>query len=121
MSLLVLYHNPKCSKSRSALEILRDREIDHQVVEYLKTPLERADLGVILDALGTSPADLVRKDGHFDELGLDAADYTERTAVIDILLEHPRLMQRPIALREDRAVIGRPPERVLELADQAPS
>ncbi|MBW2233136.1 MAG: arsenate reductase (glutaredoxin) [Deltaproteobacteria bacterium] len=115
MGAVVLYHNPKCSKSRGALEILRARGGELEVVEYLSTPLQRADLEAILDRLPDPPAELVRKDAHFGELGLNADDYTERNAVVEILLEHPRLMQRPVAVRDDRAVIGRPSERVLEL------
>lgn len=113
-----LYHNPACSKSRGALELLRERGAEFEIVEYLKAPLEREALGEVLDALGGDPGDLVRKDKRFRELGLDAARYGEgatREDVIALLLEHPALMSRPIALRDGRAVVGRPPERVLEL------
>jgi arsenate reductase len=112
---LVLYHNPGCSKSRGALEILRDRDADFETVEYLEQPLDRAALTQLLDQLGTAPAELVRKDKHFDELGLDADAYESREAVVALLLEHPRLMQRPIVSDGRRAVIGRPSDAVLEL------
>ena len=112
-----MYHNPSCSKSRGALEILADEGVDHDVVEYLRAPLDRAALERIVDALEVPPAELVRQDRRFEELGLSASDYTTRDAVIELLLEHPELMQRPVIFRGERAVIARPSEKVLELLD----
>jgi arsenate reductase len=117
MERLTVYHNPVCSKSRGALEILRDRGIACEVVEYLKTRPDAATLGRILDLLAGPPGDLVRKDTRFRELGLEANRYTTREAVITLLLEHPELMERPVVIQGDRAVIARPSERVLELID----
>jgi arsenate reductase len=117
MERLVVYHNPVCSKSRGALDILRERDVDAEVIEYLKTPLDRATLERILELLGGPPADLVRKDKRFAELGLRAQDYTTRAEVVDVLLAHPELMERPVVIRKGRAVIARPSERVLELLD----
>ncbi len=111
----VVYHNPTCSKSRGALEILRDRGIDTDVVEYLKAPPHRATLERIVDAIPNPPGDLVRKDKRFKELGLDAGDYTTRASVVELLLAHPELMERPVVFRGERAVIARPSETVLEL------
>jgi arsenate reductase (glutaredoxin) len=116
---MVVYHNPSCSKSRGALDILRERGIDAEVIEYLKTPSDRATLERILALLGGPPADLVRKDKRFAELGLRAQDYTTRDQVVTVLLAHPELMQRPVVIRDGRAVIARPSERVLELLDEA--
>jgi arsenate reductase len=79
--------------------------------------LTRADLERFLDLLPDPPADLVRKDKHFEELGLNADDYTTRAAVIGVLLEHPKLMQRPIIVRGDRAVLARPSDKVLALLE----
>jgi arsenate reductase len=115
MAQLRLYHNPRCSKSRGALEILNERGVDLEVIEYLDHPLTRADLEGILDALPDPPAELVRKDKNFKELGLDASAYETRNAVIELVLEHPVLLQRPIAVVGNKAVIGRPSEKVLEL------
>ena len=112
-----MYHNPSCSKSRGALEILADQGIDHDVVEYLTAPPDRASLERIVDSVGVPPAELVRRDRRFEELGLAASDYTKRDAVIELLLEHPELMQRPVIFRGERAVIARPSEKVLELLD----
>ena len=113
----VVFHNPVCSKSRGALEILSERGIETDVVEYLKAPPDRATLERIVDAIPNPPGELVRKDKRFKELGLAAADYTTRDAVVGLLLEHPELMERPVVFRGERAVIARPSETVLELID----
>jgi arsenate reductase len=105
----VIWHNPNCSNSRGALELLRERGIDHDVVQYIKAPPSREELQRVVAALETSPADLVRHDKRFGELGLDAADYTTPEQVVDLLVEHPELMQRPVVIQGDRAVIARPP------------
>ncbi len=112
-----MYHNPVCSKSRGALDILGERGIETDVVEYLKAPPDRATLERILDAIPDPPAELVRKDKRFQDLGLSQDDYADRESVIALLLEHPELMQRPVVFRGERAVIARPSEKVLELLD----
>lgn len=99
------------------LEILRDRDVEFDVVEYLKTPLSRAELQRIVDAIPDEPGALVRTDKRFGELGLDAADYTTRDAVVELLLAHPELMERPVVFHGDEARICRPSEIVLELLD----
>jgi arsenate reductase len=115
MDRVLIYHNPVCGKSRGALDILRGRGGELEVVEYLKQPLDRSGLERILGLLAGPPGDLVRKDKRFAELGLNAADYTTRQQVVDLLLQHPELMERPVVIRGGRAVIARPSERVLEL------
>ena len=115
MERITIYHNPVCGQSRGALALLEERGVQPEVVEYLKTPLDRPTLEHFLDLLADPPADLVRKDKRFKELGLDANDYTTREQVVALLLEHPELMERPVVIRADRAVIARPSERVLEL------
>jgi arsenate reductase len=115
MERLLVYHNPVCGQSRGALEILRERGVECDVIEYLKTPLDRAGLERVMDMLPNSPADLVRKDKNFEALGLDANNYVTREAVIDLLLQHPVLMQRPIIIKGQKAVLARPSEKVLEL------
>lgn len=116
MAELLLLHNPQCSKSRQALALLQERGAEPEVVKYLETPPDRATLELIVSQLD-DPSRLVRRDGHFKELGLNAADYTTPEAVVELLLEHPRLMERPVAIRGDRAVLGRPPEDVLALLE----
>jgi arsenate reductase len=109
---VTLYHNPACSHSRGALELLKGRGVEFETIEYLKTPPTRVTLEQVIGMLATPVADLVRKDKRFDELKLDAADYTTKDEVIELLLKHPELMQRPIVIREGRAVIARPAEKL---------
>lgn len=115
MAEVTLYHNPGCGKSRGAVEILQERGVDTEVIEYLKAPLDRATFERFLDLLAGPPADLVRKDKRFKELGLNPDDYVTRAQVVDVLVKHPELMERPVVIRNGRAVIARPSERVLEL------
>ncbi|HSO95000.1 MAG TPA: arsenate reductase (glutaredoxin) [Acidimicrobiia bacterium] len=112
---VLVYHNPRCSKSRGALEILAERGIETDVVEYLAAPPDRAALEHMIDAISDPPSALVRHDDRFRELGLDPAGCEDRDQVVALLLRHPELLQRPVILRGDRGVIARPSERVLEL------
>ena len=97
------------------MEILRERGVEFDAIEYLKKPLDRAGLERILRLLGVAPAELVRKDKRFTELGLNTDDYRTAEQVSTLLLEHPELMQRPVVISGERAIIARPGERVLEL------
>lgn len=96
---------------------MRERGVEFDVIEYLKNPLSREDFERVLTLLPNPPADLVRKDKRFKELGLDENQYVTREAVIGVLLEHPELMQRPIIIKGPRAVLARPSEKVTELLD----
>ncbi|MFD2261833.1 arsenate reductase (glutaredoxin) [Lacibacterium aquatile] len=108
----VFYHNPRCGKSRAALALLQERGVTVEVVEYLKTPLDRSTLDRLLTALGNDPAVVRRKEAM--EAGLNPAGLN-RAERIAALLAHPLLLERPILVVGDKAVIGRPPEKVLEL------
>jgi arsenate reductase len=112
MADLTVLHNPNCSTSRSALDEVKTAGADAEVVQYLKTPLDRAALLELLGKVEDPPADLVRKDGFFKEQGLNAENYVSAEAVADLLAEHPRLMQRPVLVKGERAIIGRPKDRV---------
>jgi arsenate reductase (glutaredoxin) len=112
MADVTLFHNKACSTSRSALEKAEAAGSDIEVVQYLKTPLDRAGLLALMAKLEDPPEDLVRKDDFFKQQGLAAQDYTTPAAVADLLVQHPRLMQRPVLVRGDRAIIGRPKDRV---------
>lgn len=112
MADVMVFHNPNCSTSRYALEETEAAKVSTEVVQYLKTPLDRAALIDLISKLEDPPADLVRKDGYFQDQGLAEADYTSADAVADLLVAHPRLMQRPVLVRGDRAIIGRPKDRV---------
>ncbi|MGZ4682304.1 MAG: ArsC/Spx/MgsR family protein [Acidimicrobiales bacterium] len=111
MAEVTIYHNPRCSNSRTALGLLQDRadDVDLEVVEYLHDPLDRAGLEALLAILEDPPADLVRHDQRFKDLGLDPTAYGTAEAVVDLLVEHPELMQRPVLVSGGRAVIARPP------------
>ncbi len=110
-----IFHNPTCSKSRGAVGIASENDVDATVTEYLKAPPDRATLERILDVIAEEPAELVRKDTRFKDLGLVANDYVSRDQVVDLLLVHPELMERPVVIVGDRGVIARPPEKMLDL------
>ncbi len=112
MTRVRIYHNPNCSTSKAAIAEAESAGVDLEVVQYLKTPLDRSQLLDLIGILEDEPADLVRKDPFFKDQGLDAADYTTPEQVADLLVEHPRLMQRPVLVRDGTAIIGRPKDRV---------
>ncbi len=112
MSDVTILHNQSCSTSRAAMERLGDAHVEAEVVDYLRHPLDAAALEDLLDKLEDAPTELVRRDAYFAELGLTAADVATREQVVDVLAAHPRLMQRPVLVKGDRAIIGRPKERV---------
>jgi arsenate reductase len=112
---VTIYHNPRCSKSRQTLELLRNRGVEPQIVEYLKTPPDAATLTHVLELLGMEPRDLIRtKEKEYKENGLDDPSLS-REALIAAMVAHPRLIERPIVVKDGRAALGRPPEQVLDL------
>ncbi len=115
MTELTLYHNPRCSKSRGALELLEQRGLNPTVVRYLETPPTTAELQQILTRLGIGPRQLLRS-GEEEYKALDLANPTLSDAdIIAAMVAHPKLIERPILVVGDVAVIGRPPEKVLEI------
>lgn len=112
-----LYHNPQCSKSRGALELLRGRGIDPDIVAYVQQPPSIDELRRLLRMLGVGPRGILRtSEPEYTALGL-ADPSLDDHVLLAAMHAHPRLIERPIFVRGDRAVIGRPPERVLELLD----
>lgn len=112
--IITLYHNPRCAKSRAALALLREHGIEPKVVEYLRAPLTAEQLRTLIAQLGVAPRQAVRtKEAAYRESGLSASSSLEE--VVAALVAYPILLERPIAVRGDRAVIGRPPEEVLRL------
>ena len=110
-----LYHNARCSKSRGALELLQARGIEPELVYYLETPPSPAELRELLRMLGTGARGLLRSgEPEHAELGLDDPS-TGEDALIAAMAAHPKLIERPVFVHDGRAVIGRPPERVLEI------
>ena len=112
---ITIYHNPRCSKSRQTLQLLRDRGIEPKIVEYLKQPLSALQIERLLKILRMSPRDLMRKkEAEYGALNL--ADSTlDSDALIKALTEHPVLMERPIVVVGEKAALGRPPEKVLDI------
>lgn len=111
----VIYHNPRCSKSRQALALLEAAGADAQVVKYLETPPSAEELDALLTKLGMEPIEVMRtKDDLFKELGLVGKSLS-REEGIRLLVEHPALLERPIVVKGDKAVVARPPERVSEI------
>lgn len=112
---ITLYHNPRCSKSRRTLELLRDRGIEPRILKYLETPPDPATLERLLEQLGLEPRELMRKqEKEYKENEL-ANPVLTREELIAAMVAHPKLIERPILVKDDRAVLGRPPEAVLEL------
>lgn len=112
-----LLHNPRCSKSRAALELLQTRGIDVEVVRYLDTPLDADALRTLLRRLDIAPRALLRTgEEAYRELGLADAALND-DAIVEAMVWHPELIERPILVHGERAVIGRPTERLLALLD----
>ncbi|MDO6461944.1 arsenate reductase (glutaredoxin) [Granulosicoccaceae sp. 1_MG-2023] len=115
MSDLTILHNPRCSKSRATKQLLDENGADYTTVEYLKDTPSREQLENILKLLGYAPRELMRKgEAVYKEKNLSDESLTD-DQLIDAMLENPILIERPIVVHGDRAVIGRPPENVLEL------
>lgn len=115
MTTVTLYHNPRCSKSRQALQLLQERNIEPELRLYLDHPPSREELVRLLSQLGLEPRALLRK-GEQEYKDNQLADKTlSNDQLIDAMVVHPRLIERPIAIAGDRAVVGRPPENVLDL------
>ena len=112
---ITIYHNPRCSKSRQTLELIKSRGHEPKVIEYLKNPPSAQELEHILGLLGCGPRDLMRSnESEYQEHGLDNESLS-RKQLIDAMTEHPILIQRPIVLANGTAAIGRPPEQVLDI------
>jgi arsenate reductase len=114
-SRLVMYHNPNCSKSRETLQILEDNHMSPDIIEYLEQPPTQQELKDVIKKLGVSARDLLRTtEPVYRETNLDV-DTLSDDEIIEAICEYPALLQRPIVISGARAVIGRPPTRVLEL------
>jgi arsenate reductase len=112
---LTIFHNPRCSKSRQTLGLLRENNAEPEIVEYLKTPPDAATLEKLLDMLGMEPRELMRKkEKEYKENDL-ANPNLSRDALIAAMVAHPKLIERPIVIKDNRAVLGRPPEAVLDI------
>lgn len=112
---VTIWHNPRCSKSRQTLALLRDNGVEPDVVEYLKTPPDAAALKAVLKKLGLKPRDLMRKgEAAYKERGLADPALTDE-ALIAAMVADPVLIERPVVVKGGKAALGRPPEAVLDI------
>ncbi|MCP3664230.1 MAG: arsenate reductase (glutaredoxin) [Gammaproteobacteria bacterium] len=112
---LEIYHNPHCSKSRQTLSLIEEKGIEPKITQYLENPPNRATLEWILDILHLEPRELMRqKEAVYKEQGLDNPALS-REQLIQAMIETPKLIERPIVIKGDKAILGRPPENVLDL------
>ncbi len=112
---ITIFHNSRCSKSRQTLALIEEKGIQPEVVEYLKTPLSVDELQLVVQKLGVNVRDIIRtKEAQYKETGLDNQALSD-TEIFQILVNTPKLIERPIVVKGEQAVIGRPPENVLAL------
>ena len=114
MRKIKIYHNPRCSKSRQGLQILKDKGVDFEIVQYLKTPPTKEELKEIIKKLGIKPIDLVRKNEKIWKENYKGKEVTD-DEIIEAMVKFPKLIERPIVIKEDKAVLGRPPENILDI------
>ena len=115
MSDFIIYHNPRCSKSRQTLEILNQQDVATEIVLYLENPPSAQEVASILQKLGLSSRDIIRKgEEEYKLLNIKDQSLTENE-LISFMSENPKLIERPIVVKDDKAIIGRPPENVLSL------
>jgi len=113
-----IWHNPRCSKSRNAIALLEEKGVEAEVIKYLETPPSKAEIQKILKMLGISARELMRtKEDIYKELGLK--DVEEEEALIDAMVAHPKLIERPIVMKDAKAAIGRPLENIVRLLEEA--
>lgn len=111
---ITIFHNPRCGKSRGALALLREKGVEPEIIEYLQTPPTKAELKAVLKKLGLKPEQIVRK-GEDVYKSKYAGRQLSDAQWLDALVKDPILIERPIVVKGDQAVLGRPPEKVLEL------
>lgn len=112
---IIIYHNPRCSKSRETLALLQEQGHQPRIIEYLKHPPDAAEIDELLNRLNLQPRELMRtKEKPYLEAGLDNADLA-RDDLIQAIHDHPILLQRPVVVSNGKAAIGRPPQSVLEI------
>ena len=112
---ITIYHNPRCSKSRATLKLIEERGLSPEIIRYLETPPSKDELRELLALLGMGPRDLLRKrEKQYKALGLDDPALDDE-ALLEAMAAHPILIERPIVVANGRAVLGRPPENVLEI------
>ena len=111
---IIIWHNPRCSKSREALKLLQEEGIEPKIYKYLEEHPRKEEIKRVLEMIGAKPRDIMRtKEKIYKELGLKDVDDDEK--LIEAMAEHPKLIERPIVIKDGKAVLGRPPQKVIEL------
>ncbi len=114
--MITIYHNPRCSKSRQALELIQKKGLEPKIILYLQTPPSASELAKIIALLNIQPAELIRfKEEKAKELGLHESDTRSEKEWIKLMVDNPVLIERPIVIHNNKARVGRPPEKVLEI------
>lgn len=112
---VIIYHNPRCSKSRATLEIIQNQGVEPKVVKYLENPPSETELTEILNALDMNPRQLMRRnEADYKENGFSNEDLSD-TSLIQMMVQFPKVIERPIVVKGNKAKIGRPPESVLDI------
>ncbi len=111
---MIIYHNPRCGTSRKTLSLITDAGIEPEIILYMKNPLSVEELGETIEKLGISPEALVRKKESIYKEEFKDKTLTDK-AWIQAMIDHPKLMERPIVIKGNKAILGRPPENVEEL------
>lgn len=112
--MIKIYHNPRCSKSRDGLNILAESGEDFQIVKYLDIPMEKEEIKEVLSLLGISAEELIRKNEKVWKDNYKDKKFSE-DELLEVMQEHPKLIERPIVVSGEKAVIGRPPEKIKDL------
>lgn len=119
MEEIVIYEKPACSTCRAAIHMLNERGVPYRTVRYHDAPLTKGKLSDLIRKIGIAPIELLRTKGPaYKELGINAETLSD-AKIVELMIRHPDLMQRPILERGDRAIVGRPPERILEFLKEA--
>ncbi|MDT0555094.1 arsenate reductase (glutaredoxin) [Patiriisocius hiemis] len=112
--MITIYHNPRCSKSRQTLQLLESKTNDFEVIKYLEDIPSEKELSEIIKKLGITPIELVRKNEAIWKEKIKGKELSDKE-LISAMITHPKLIERPIVIKEKKAIIGRPPEKVLSL------
>ncbi len=112
--MIIIYHNPRCSKSRETLEILETKKADYKVIKYIDEPLSAEKLKKIIKLLNIKPIELIRKNESIWKENFKGLEFTD-DELIHVMAKYPKLIERPIVINDQKAIIGRPPKRILDI------
>ena len=116
MEKILIYHNPRWGKSRESVKILVDKDVQFEVIEYLKYPINKLDLIKLIKILDINPLELIRKgEQEFKDLNLDSSQLEDINFLADCIASYPKIMQRPIIIKGNKGIIARPPEKIFDI------